>query len=87
MVVKRFLVLVLRKSQGGVFMDSHIPNRRPPRSNNFQLVLDAFLAQPGLPFASLLSAERIEQIFANHHALFGMHGVYNTSVMLWSFLG
>ena len=49
--------------------------------------MDAFLAQPGLPFASLLSAERIERIFAKHDALFGMHGVYNTAVMWWSFLG
>jgi hypothetical protein len=49
--------------------------------------MDAFLAQPGLPFASLPSAERIEQIFAKHDALFGVHGVYNTAVMLWSFLG
>ena len=55
--------------------------------HRFSAVVDAFLAQPGLPFASLLSAERIERIFAKHDALFGMHGVYNTAVMLWSFLG
>ena len=68
-------------------MDSFIPDRRPPRSTGFQRVLDAFLAQPGLPFASLLSAERVERIFAKHNALFGKHGVDDTAVMLWSFLG
>ena len=52
-------------------MDSQIPDKRNPRSSSFQRVMDAFLAQPGLPFASLLSAERIEQIFAKHDALFG----------------
>lgn len=87
MILKPFLVLVWRINQGGFFMDSHIPDRRRPRSTGFQRVVDAFLAQPGLPFASLLSAERIEQIFAKHDALFGIHGVYNTAVMLWSFLG
>ena len=68
-------------------MDSFITDKRPPRSTGFQRVPDAFLAQPGLPFASLLSAERIERFFAKHNALFGKHGVYNTAVMLWSFLG
>jgi len=87
MILKPFLVFLSRKSQGGFFMDSHIPDRRRPRSIGFQRLVDAFLAQPGLPFASLLSAERIEQTFAKHDALFGMHGVYNTAVMLWSFLG
>lgn len=68
-------------------MSSQIPDRRLSRSIDFQRVVHAFVAQPGLPFASLLSAKRIEQIFAKHNALFGIHGVYNTAVMLWSFLG
>ena len=54
---------------------------------DFQRVLTSFLSQPGLPFASVLSAERIEQIFKRHGNLFGRGQVYTTVVMVWSFLG
>jgi hypothetical protein len=49
-------------------------------------VVAAFLTQPGLPFASVLSAERIERVFTKHGNLFGMNAVYSTAVMVWSFL-
>ena len=62
----------------------HFSNRG---SNSFQRVADAFLAQPGLPFANVLSAERIERIFTKHGNLFGAGAIYSTAVMLWSFLG
>ena len=57
------------------------------RSNSFQKVVAAFLAQPGLPFANVLSAERIERIFAKQGNLFGAGAIYSTAVMVWSFLG
>jgi hypothetical protein len=47
----------------------------------------AFLSQPGLPFAGVLSAERIQRIFARHGNLFGVGAIYSTAVMVWSFLG
>ena len=56
-------------------------------SNSFQRIADAFLAQPGLPFAEVLSAERIARIFAKHGNLFGVGAIYSTAVMVWSFLG
>jgi hypothetical protein len=56
-------------------------------SGRFQQVAAAFLAQPGLPFANVLSAERIERIFAKHGNLFGRRGVYSTAITLWAFLG
>ena len=59
----------------------------PSRSNSFQKVVDAFLAQPGLPFANVLTAERIERVFAKHGNLFGAGAIYSTAVMVWSFLG
>lgn len=59
------------------------PSRRP---SNFQQVVDAFLLQPGLPFSQVLSAERIERVFAACDGLFG-GSVYSTDVMVWSFLG
>jgi hypothetical protein len=57
------------------------------RSHSFQKIVAAFLAQPGLPFGHVLSAERIERIFAKHGNLFGGGAIYSTAVMVWSFLG
>lgn len=54
--------------------------------SNFHQVVAGFLLQPGLPFASILSAERIERIFAKHSNLFGRDGIYSTAVMVWAFL-
>ena len=56
-------------------------------SNNFQRIVDVFLSQPGLPFAEVLSAERIERIFAKYGNLFGVGAIYSTTLMVWSFLG
>ena len=55
-------------------------------SRDFRAVADAFLAQPGLPFAGLLSAERIERVFTKHGNLFGQGTIYSTAMMVWSFL-
>ena len=41
-------------------------------SDSFQRIADVFLARSGLPFAEVLSAERIERIFAKHGNLFGV---------------
>jgi hypothetical protein len=49
-------------------------------------VAKAFLSQAGLPFARILSAERIQAVFAKHRCWFGRHGVYNTAIVVWSFL-
>jgi DDE family transposase len=53
----------------------------------FQQVVAAFLNQPGLPFASVLSAERVARVFAKHQNLFAMNSVYSTVSVLWAFLG
>ena len=55
-------------------------------TSGFQKVARAFLAFPGLPFAKLLSAERIERVFRKHRCDFGQRGIYSAAVMLWSFL-
>jgi len=55
--------------------------------SSFSSIAAAFLSQPGLPFAEVLSAERIERIFAKHGNLFGLGAIYSTAVMVWSFLG
>lgn len=67
-------------------MASRIPNSHARGSGSFQKIADAFLANEGLPFAEILSAHRIEHVFARHGCLFGRHGVYTTAIMVWSFL-
>lgn len=67
-------------------MAAFIPRSPRPGSGSFQKVADAFLAGEGLPFAEIVSAERIERIFARHGCGFGLHGVYTTAIMVWAFL-
>lgn len=67
-------------------MATSIPNSPRRDSRSFQKIVDAFLSGEGLPFAEVLSAERIERIFQQHGCLFGLHGVYTTAIMVWSFL-
>ena len=55
--------------------------------SSFQQVVASFLSQPGLPFAGILSAERIERIFARHGNFFGVGRIYSTAVVVWSLLG
>jgi putative transposase len=74
------------KYQGGFFMAAQVTNSPLGGSGRFQNVVDAFLSAPGLPFAGILSAARIDRIFAKHGGLFGWQGVYTTAIMVWSFL-
>lgn len=67
-------------------MAANIPHLPPRDSRRFQHVVDAFLVGEGLPFAEILSAERIERSFVKHDCLFGRHGVYTAAIMVWSFL-
>lgn len=64
-----------------------LPHSSRSQHGSFRLVVDAFLSQPGLPFAQVLSAERVERIFAKHDNLFGVGAVYSTAVVVWAFLG
>lgn len=67
-------------------MEAGVPRLSQQGSSGFRQVVSAFLTEPGLPFASILSAERIERVFAKQGNLFGVHGVYSTAVVVWSFL-
>ena len=64
-----------------------VPQFRDHGSRNFSQIVACFLSQPGLPFANVLSAERIHRIFQKHDNLFGIGEIYSTAVVLWSFLG
>lgn len=68
-------------------MDGSVQGSQPQDSSSFAQITAAFLADPGLPFTRLLSAERIEQVFKRHGNLFGGETIYSTAIMLWSFLG
>jgi putative transposase len=67
-------------------MAESIPNFPYRDSRSFQKIVDAFLGGEGLPFAEVLSAERIAAVFQKHGCLFGLQGIYTTAIMVWSFL-
>ncbi len=67
-------------------MSYQVPDFPSQRSSGFQKIADAFLSSDGLPFAGILSAARIERVFARHGCSFGQHGIYNTAIIVWSFL-
>ena len=67
-------------------MSGGVSDSRDHGAGCFQAVVDPFLGIEGLPFADVLSAARIEAVFARCGALFGKHGVYSTAVTLWAFL-
>jgi putative transposase len=54
--------------------------------NDFSMIADSFLHTPGLPFASVLDAESIRQVFQEEKALFGQEDVFSTQIVLWAFL-
>lgn len=64
-----------------------LPSFGTSGSTDFQKIADVFLAREGLPFADVISADRIAEVFTRHQNLFGMGAVYSTAVMVWSFLG
>jgi hypothetical protein len=63
-----------------------IPESSNRGSSKFRGIVACFLLQPGLPFAGILSAERIERVFKKQSCLFGAGGIYSVAVVLWSFL-
>lgn len=68
-------------------MAGDIPNSASGGSSSFRKMVAAFLADESLPFARILSAERVERVFAKHDGLFGKQAIYSTAMMVWSFLG
>jgi putative transposase len=58
----------------------------PVGKNRFDTIADAFLQQPGLPFADVLSAPQIEQAFRSHGGLFAQDEIFSTQIVLWAFL-
>jgi putative transposase len=55
-------------------------------SNRFRTVAEPFLQQEGLPFAEVLSADDIHQVFVEDDGLFASEDIFSTEVVLWAFL-
>lgn len=63
-------------------------SRRRFLPDRFHCVLRSFLQKPGLPFADVLSAERIQAVFDEEGVAFGEgeDDVYTPAITLWAFL-
>ncbi len=77
----------VNEAKEGFCMARDIPSFSGGSRGSFWKVVAAFLGGGALPFARVLSAERIEQVFAKHGGLFGGYGIYSAAMMVWSFLG
>ncbi|MBL4885982.1 MAG: hypothetical protein JKY95_15795 [Planctomycetaceae bacterium] len=60
-------------------MSASLSDSSPHRSHSFQLILDSFCTSSGLPFSQILSADRIDKVFARHNGIFGTQHIYSTS--------
>jgi hypothetical protein len=62
--------------------------RSPSSNTDFQVIVNSFLSDKGLPLASVLPASEIERIFRRYDGLFGntYNAVYGTAIVLWAFL-
>lgn len=67
-------------------MSADIPENADSRSGSFRQITDAFLSQDELPFAEVLTAEKIQDVFGRNGGLFGLDDVYSTMIVLWAFL-
>jgi len=58
------------------------------RGQSFDFVRQGFLDDDGLPFAEVLNAEQIDQVFAQHGGLFGQDedDVFTPALTLWALL-
>jgi len=54
--------------------------------NEFSVIADPFIHDPGLPFAGVLDAASIQRVFREEEALFGQDDIFSTEIVLWAFL-
>jgi putative transposase len=59
---------------------------RPRRENDFRVIADPFLQGEGLPFAGVLDAAFVQNIFREEEALFAQDDIFSTEIVLWAFL-
>jgi hypothetical protein len=73
------------KTKEGFVMTS-LSTARARGQNDFAVMADSFLHDPGLPFASVLDSESIARVFREEEALFGQDDIFSTQIVLWAFL-
>jgi hypothetical protein len=61
-----------------------IPSPSFQRSFSFGESLSGFLQQEGLPFSSILKADKIAAVFNKYRS--AAHGIYTQAILLWAFL-
>ena len=54
--------------------------------NRFDNIANPFLQNTGLPFATVLDAQSIQQAFQDQDALFAEDDLFSTPIVLWAFL-
>lgn len=59
---------------------------RTDHKNGFDTIAAPFLQGEGLPFAEVLDAESIQQVFREENGLFGQDDIFSTDIVLWAFL-
>lgn len=57
-------------------MRQPVPSSGGSGNTGFQKIVDGFLLQPGLPFASALNVEKTARIFRRYGGLFVENGIY-----------
>jgi hypothetical protein len=68
-------------------MSREIPDTKKRGTAGFRKITESFFTGKGLPFDTLLSEEKIVDIFSKHNNLFAANGICSTAVVLWAFLG
>jgi putative transposase len=68
-------------------MSREIPDTKKRGTAGFRKITESFFTGKGLPFDTLLSEEKIVDVFSKHNSLFAANGIYSTAVVLWAFLG
>jgi hypothetical protein len=63
-----------------------LPTPQRMGNQDFAVIADSFLHDPGLPFASVLDAGSIRRVFREEDALFGETDMFSTQIVLWAFL-
>ncbi len=65
---------------------ARIATQQTDFKNDFDVIANPFLQETGLPFASVLDAKSIQQVFREEEAFFGQDDIFSTEIVLWAFL-
>jgi putative transposase len=84
-IMDALLGLLSHKTKEG-FVRTSLSTVGARGQNDFAVISDSFLHDPGLPFASVLDGDAIARVFREEEALFGQEDIFSTQIVLWAFL-